>query len=417
MDIQREGAARRRLVRRIVITAVLVVGVAAITFGLSRLEPAAPTVERSTIWTATVMRGEMLRAVRGLGTLVPEEILLVTASTSGRVEAILVQPGAEVTADEVLLELSNPQLELEAVEAEYNVKAAEARQRDLKVTLESDRLNQEAEVARLESEFWQAKLASDRDQVLAKEGLLPDIDLQLSTSNAEQLAKRLQIEEQKSSIRGQSVEAQLGVQVAEIERLRALHSLKLRQVEELRVRAGADGVLQELELEIGQQVVTGAILARVAQPERLKAELKIPETQAKDVQIGQKVTVDTRNGEIPGRVSRIDPAVRAGTVLVDVSLDGELPQGARPDLSVDGTIEIERLDDVLYLSRPAFGQPNSLVGLFRVSPDGGEASRTQVRLGRSSVSTIEILEGLQVGEEVILSDMSNWDDQDRVRLE
>lgn len=417
MDIQREGAAKKRLIRRIITAAVVLIGVVAITIGLNRLEPAAPTVERSTIWTDKVQRGEMLRQVRGLGTLVPEEILFVTGTTVGRVEEILVQPGAEVNADDVLLVLSNPQLELEALEAEFNVKKAEANLRDLKVTLQSNQLNSEAELASLESQFQQAKLESDRDQVLAKEGLLPDIDLQISTSNAEQLDKRLEIERKKLSISADSVEAQLGVQQSEIDRLRALQALKQRQVEELRVRAGADGVLQELDLEIGQQVTAGTILAQVAQPERLKAELKIPETQAKDVVIGQRVSVDTRNGEIPGRVSRIDPAVREGTVLVDVSLEGDLPPGARPDLSVDGTIEIERLEDVLYLSRPAFGQPDSLVGLFRVSADGREATRTQVRLGRSSVNTIEILEGLQMGDEVILSDMSNWDDHDRVRIE
>lgn len=240
--------------------------------------------------------------------------------------------------------------------------------------------------------------------------------MRLSKTTAEELANRHRIEQQKLAIQGDSVQAQLAVQRAEIDRLRALHALKLRQVEELKVRAGAEGVLQELELEVGEQVTAGTILAKVVQPTRLKAELKIAETQAKDVQIGQIAAIDTRNGIIPGSVSRIDPAVREGTVTVDVKLEGALPQGARPDLSVDGTIEIERLDDVLYVGRPAFGQPDSLVGLFRLGAEGKEATRTQVRLGRSSVNTIEIVEGLQVGDQVILSDMSNWDACDRVQL-
>ena len=411
-----EGVRRARLIRRIITTVLVVLAVGATTVALSRLKPAAPTVEASTVWRDTVKRGEMLRNVRGLGTLVPEEILFIPAINEGRVERIVVLPGAQVTPDSVILVLSNPQLELDAVEAEYNVKAAEAQFQDLKVQLESEHLNQEAEVARLKSEFNQAKLQADRDRELAKEGLVPDIDLRLSTTKAEELDNRYRIETKKLDIRGESVEAQLAVQRAEIDRLQALYDLKRKQVEDLLIKAGAVGVLQELELDVGQQVAVGTILAKVAQPKRLKAELKIPETQAKDVQIGQVAQVDTRNGIIPGRVSRIDPAVREGTVLVDVKLEGPLPQGARPDLSVDGTIELERLEDVLYVGRPAFGQPESLVGLFRVNPDGEEALRVQVRLGRSSVNYIEIVEGLDVGDEVILSDMSNWEDYDRVRL-
>lgn len=394
----------------------VVLAIGATTVALSRLKPAAPTVEASTVWRDTVKRGEMLRNVRGLGTLVPEEILFIPAINEGRVERIVVLPGAQVTPNSVILVLSNPQLELEAVEAEYNVKAAEAQFQDLKVQLESEHLNQEAEVARLKSEFNQAKLQADRDRELAKEGLVPDIDLRLSTTKAEELDNRYRIETKKLDIKGESVKAQLAVQRAEIDRLQALYDLKRKQVEDLHIKAGAVGVLQELELDVGQQVAVGTILAKVAQPTRLKAELKIPETQAKDVQIGQVAQVDTRNGVIPGRVSRIDPAVREGTVLVDVKLEGPLPQGARPDLSVDGTIELERLEDVLYVGRPAFGQPESLVGLFRVNQDGEEALRVQVRLGRSSVNYIEIVEGLDVGDEVILSDMSNWEDYDRVRL-
>ncbi len=414
MDRPRKDAARKRWIRRIVTVTVLVSAVVGTTVGLSRLKPAAPIVEN--VWMDTVKRGPMLRQVRGLGTLVPEEILFIPAINEGRVERIFVRPGARVSADTVLLVLSNPELELAALEAEYQVKAAEARYQDLKVQLESQQLNQESEVARVESEYKQARLQADRDELLAKEGLIPEIDLKLSQTTAEELNKRQQIERKKLKIHADSIRAQLEVQQAEVERLRALHQLKTEQVNDLRVRAGADGVLQELELEVGERVTAGTILAKVAQPTRLKAELRIAETQAKDVQIGQTAQIDTRNGIIPGTVSRIDPAVREGTVLVDVKLQGALPAGARPDLSVDGTIELERLADVLYVGRPAFGQPDSVVGLFRLAPDGKEASRTQVRLGRSSVNTIEIVDGLEVGDRVILSDMSNWDQYDRVRL-
>jgi HlyD family secretion protein len=405
------------LIRRIITAVVLVVGIGATTFGLSRLKPAAPSVEESTVWMDTVKRGPMLRQVRGLGTLVPEEILFIPAENQGRVERIVIRPGAEVTPDSVLLVLSNPELQLEALEAKSQLHGAEARLEDLRVQLESQQLNQEADVARVESEHEQAKLEADRDELLAKEGLVPEIDLKLSQTSARESGKRLEIERKKLDIHGKAILAQLAVQEAEVERYRALHELKMQQVQDLHVRAGIRGVLQELELEVGEQVAPGTILAKVAQPENLKAELRIAETQAKDVQIGQIASIDTRNGVIPGVVSRIDPAVREGTVLVDVRLTGELPQGARPDLSVDGTIELERLDDVLYVGRPAFGQPESLIGLFRLTVDGKEAERTQVRLGRSSVNTIEIIEGLAVGDRVILSDMSNWDAYDRVRLD
>jgi HlyD family secretion protein len=417
MDIPRKSAARKRLIRRIVTGAILLVAIALTTVGLSRLKPAAPTVERSTVWMGTVERGPMLRQVRGLGTLVPEEILWIPAVNEGRVERILVRPGAQVRKDTVLLVLTNPELELAALDAEYQVKAAQAQYTDLKVQLQSQHLTQEAEVARVQSEFHQAKLKADRDELLAKEGLIPDIDLKLSTGTAEELANRDSIEKKRLAIQSESIEAQLAVQRAQVDKLKALSELKRSQVEALHVRAGADGVLQELPVEVGQRVPAGTILAKVAQPERLKAELKIAETQAKDIQIGQKAQIDTRNGVIPGSVSRIDPAVREGTVTVDVKLEGALPQGARPDLSVDGTIELERLNDVLYVGRPAFGQPESFVGLFRLGPDGKEATRVKVKLGRSSVNTIEIVEGLNVGDQVILSDMSAWDAHDRVRLD
>lgn len=416
MDVPRKGAARKRLIRRITVGSIVLAAVPLITVGLSRLKPAAPTVERSTVWPDTVKRGPMVREVRGLGTLVPEEILWIPAITDGRVERILVRPGAAVKADTVLLVLKNPELEQAALDAEYQVKAAEARYKDLRVQLESQRLTQQAEVAKIASEYHQAELKADRDKALAKEGLLPDLDLKISVNTAEELSSRHRIEEKRLLIQSDSVDAQLAVQRAEIDKLRALAELKRSQVGALHVRAGAGGVLQELPVQVGQQVTAGFILAKVVQPERLKAELKIPETQAKDVQIGQKALIDTRNGVIPARVSRIDPAVREGTVTVDAKLEGELPQGARPDLSVDGTIELEHLDDVVYVGRPAFGQPNSTISLFKLDKEGNGANRVQVKLGRASVNTIEVVEGLRPGDQVILSEMSTWDAYDRIRL-
>jgi HlyD family secretion protein len=416
MDIPRKDAARKRMIRRVLFGVVAVAAVAGISFGLSKLERAAPVVEKSTLWPDTVKRGPMLRQVRGLGTLVPEDILWIPAVTDGRVQRIFIRPGAPVRPDSVLMTLTNPELETQALDAEYQVKAAEARYVDLKVQLASQTLTQQAEVARIESEYQQARLQADRDAELHRQNLLADISLKLTQAIAEELAKRLAIENERLKIKKDSNDAQLAVQRAEIDKLQAMHRLKLSQVDALKVRSGASGVLQELPVQEGQQLTAGTILAKVVQPTKLKAELKIAETQAKDILIGQFAQIDTRNGIIPGRVSRIDPAAKEGTVTVDVHLDGQLPQGARPDLSVDGTVEIERLTDVLYVGRPAYGQPNSTVGMFRMGLDGKTASRVQVKLGRSSVNTIEVVEGLQVGDQVILSDMSAWDAVDRIRL-
>ncbi|MFN3323319.1 MAG: HlyD family secretion protein [Bryobacteraceae bacterium] len=415
MDVPRQGVARRKLIRRIVIAAVILTVVPLITVALARLKPAAPRVD-TPVWSDTVKRGPMTREVRGLGTLVPEDILFIQAANDGRVERIALRPGVPVKPPDVLLELSNPDMELAMVDLEWQIKAAEATYTDLKVKLETQRLDQEASTARVESEFVQATLKADRDRALAKEGLTPDLELKLSLAVAEELSKRLAIEKKRLDISAESVDAQLSAQRVQIEKLRAAYAVKKEQVEALKVRAGTHGVLQQLPVEVGERVSPGTLLAKVAQPWKLKADLKIPETQAKDVQIGQLATIDTRNGIIKGRVSRIDPAVLNGTVTVDVKLEGELPPGARPDLSVDGTIELERLDDVVYVGRPVFGQPNSVVGLFRVDPATKEAVRVQVRLGRSSVNTIEVVEGLNVGDQVVLSDMSAWDAHDRVRL-
>jgi HlyD family secretion protein len=373
-------------------------------------------VEKATVWPDTVKRGPMLIQVRGLGTLVPEEILWIPATTDGRVVRRFVLPGSPVTADTVVLELTNPELEQLALDAEWQLRAAQAQLNSLKAQLESQLLDQKAAAATVQSEYQQAKLNAEKDEELAKLGLGASLNVKLSKAKAEALTTRNSIEQQRLQVSSDSVKAQLDAQKARVEQLRALYELKRTQLDSLRVRAGAEGVLQELPVEVGQRVAAGTILAKVVQPTRLKAQLKIPETQAKDVQIGQVASIDTRNGIIPGSVMRVDPAVQNGTVTVDVKLEGALPKGARPDLSVDGTIEIERLRDVLYVGRPAFGQPNSTVGIFKLEAGGKEATRVQVKLGRSSVNTIEILSGLQVGDQVILSDMSAWDAFNRIRL-
>ncbi|MBZ5536340.1 MAG: efflux RND transporter periplasmic adaptor subunit [Acidobacteriia bacterium] len=416
MDIPRKSAARQRLIKRIIYITIAIILISATTVVLSRLKPAAPTVERATVWIDTVKRGPMLRQVRGLGTLVPEEIRWIPATTEGRVERRLIDPGTQVRPNSVLLELSNPTLVQVALDAEMQVKGAEARLADLRVTLQSQQLTQKAGAAQVEAEYKQAQLRADTDAELARQGLTADLNRQLSALAAEQLGNRNRIEKERLAISGDSIKAQLAVQQAEVERLRALADLKRQQVDQLHVRAGLEGVLQQVPVEIGQQVTAGTNLARVAEPRKLKAELKIAETQAKDVQIGQVASIDTRNGIISGHVVRIDPAVVAGTVTVDVKLEGALPDGARPDLSVEGTIELERLTDVVYVGRPVQGQAFSTVGLFKLVEDGKDAIRVPVKLGRSSVNTIEIVEGLQVGDQVILSDMSAQDRSDRIRL-
>lgn len=416
MDIPRKSAGRRRLVRRIIYAVVVLAAIPLISLSLARLKPAAPGVEWNTLWPDTVKRGPMLRQVRGLGTLVPEETLLIPAPNDGRVERILIRPGAPVKPDTILLELSNPELKVAEVDAEFNLKGAEAGYTDLRVQLQSKGLDQQSVAAQVGADYNQAKLKADRDKELAREGLVADLDMRISVEKAEELATRKQIEQKRLDITKEQVEAQLAAQRVKVEQLRAQYQLKRSQVENLKVQAGTGGVMQQLLVEVGQKVPIGMPLAKLAQPWKLKAELKIAETQAKDIALGQRVEIDTRNGIIPARVSRKDPSVQAGTVTVDAKLEGQLPQGAVPDLSVDGTIELERLDDVVYVGRPVFGQSQSVVQLFKVDPDGKGATKVQVKFGRSSVNTIEILEGLKVGDRVILSDMSAWDAYDRIRL-
>ena len=387
-----------------------------ITIVVSRLEPAAPTVERSTVWIDTVKRGEMIRQVRGAGTLVPEDVRWIPALTEGRVERIILRPGAQLQSDSVILELSNPELEREVLDAEWQVKAAEADFANLRVQLDSQLLNQQAEAARLQADYQEAKTRTDSDQELLRLGLTSDLIYRISKTRSDSLSTRVELEKKRLGIAAEATRAQLAAQQARVEQLRALFELRRRQYEALRVRAGMAGVLQEVPVQVGQQLALGANLARVADPTRLKAEVRIPATQARDIVLNQKAEIDTRNGVIPGHVIRIDPSVREGTVTVDVALDAELPRGARPDLNVDGTIELERLASVLYVGRPAFGQENSRVGLFKLVDGGSGAVRIQVQLGRSSVQNVEIVEGLQEGDQVILSDMSAWDANNRVRL-
>ncbi|MEZ5285239.1 MAG: HlyD family efflux transporter periplasmic adaptor subunit [Vicinamibacterales bacterium] len=418
MDIQRPASvARKKKVRQVALAVAGLIAVGLVSVVLARLKPAAPTVERATVWVDTVKRGAMLRQVRGLGTLVPvdEARRWIPAATQGRVERIVLRPGAEVTPDTVVLELSDPTAQQLLSDAEQQLKAAEADLASLDAQLQTERLNQRSIAATVEADFEQARLEKEVNEDLAKDGLVSSLVLKQSTVRADSLSTRNRLEQERVKVAEENIRAQLKAQQARIDQLRALHRLRADQVEQLRVRAGMTGVLEQVPVEVGQQVAPGTNLARVADPSRLKAELRIAETQARDLAIGQVAQVDTRNGIIPGKVIRIDPAAQNGTVTVDVQLEGDLPRGARPDLSVDGTVELERLDNVLYVGRPAFGQEQSTVGLFKLD-ETGEASRTQVQLGRSSVNTIEVVGGLAEGDQVVLSDMSAWDQFDRVRL-
>lgn len=417
MDIQRPASvARARRNRRIIWAVVGVVALSTVTYLLSRLKPAAPSVERATVWVDTVKRGPMVRNVRGLGTLVPEDIRWIPAATAGRVERVLVRPGAVVTPDTIVLELSNPSEAQALEEVEAQMRASGAELIALRARIQNELVSQQATTVTIESEHRQALLQAKADAELAKDGLRSNLETQLSAMRAEALGSRAAAEQKRLAQMTNSVDAQLAVQQAAVERYRTLAVLKRSQVNQLKVRAGIAGVLQLVPVEVGQQVAPGTNLARVADPSRLKAELKIPETQAKDVQIGLVASIDTRNGIVAGRVTRIDPAVQGGTVTVDVALEGELPRGARPDLSVDGTIELERLANVLYVGRPALGQEQSVISLFRLGPDGVTADRVKVTLGRMAVNTVEIRDGLKEGDDVVLSDTSQWDAFDRIRL-
>ncbi len=416
MDIARPDMKRKKIRRLIIYVVVALVSIPLVTYALHSLKPAAPSVDKATVWTDTVKRGPMLREVRGLGTLVPVTIRLIPAVTDGQVVERYLLAGTPVKAETVILQLSNPELQQTALDAEYQLKGAEAGYNNLKAQLQNQLMDQKAKAAGVRSQFHQAQIQEETNAELFKLGLISDVIMRTTKVAAEELDKQNDIAEKQVDTFANSIDAQLAVQQAKVDEQRALADLKKQQVEQLRVRPGIDGVLQELDVEVGQKVTQGTVLARVAQPTHLKAQLKIAETQAKDVQIGQKASIDTHNGIISGHVTRIDPAVVNGTVTVDTSLEGALPSGVRPDLSVEGTIEIERLADVLYVGRPVHGEADSTVGLFKVSADGSEASRVQVTLGRTSVNTVEIKKGLQIGDTVILSDMSAWDNFDRIQL-
>ena len=416
MDIQRPSNARAKKIRRIAYGTIAVMLLGGVTYALSKLKPAAPTVDKGTVWAESVKRGDMLREVHGLGTLVPEDIRWIPAQTDSRVDHWVLRPGATVKPDSIIMELDDPTLRRDTLDAEYQLRGAEADLSSLKVQVDSDLMNQKSSEASVRSDYEQAKIQHDRDFKLMKEGLGTEIDEQLSRVKEQQLNIRLQLETDRTKVATDAGFAKIAAQQAKVDEMKALYALKESQLQALHVRAGINGVLQLVPVDEGQHVTPGTNLARVADPNKLKAEIKIAETQAKDVVIGQKATIDTRNGIVDGHVTRIDPSVVNGTVTVDVAMDGPKPPGARPDLSVDGTITIENLKNVLYVGRPVHGQSDSTVGLFKLVDDGNEAVRVNVKLGRSSVNTIEVLDGLKVGDQVILSDMSAWDSFDRIKL-
>jgi len=414
VDIPRKPRNTRK--RNLIVGGCVVVAVVAITLALSRLRSAAPVVDRSGLWTDTVKRGPMLREVKGPGTLVPEQIRLITADTAGRVERIPLRPGAKVEPGTILMELSNPDVMLQALDAERQLAQAEADLINLRATTDGNTLVTKSGLATLEAQTADAERRAKADQKLAHDGVISDVDARQQLEHATELRDRLELEKKRLGVVAGSGKEQVAAQRAQIDRLRAVVAFRRKQVDSMKVRSVDKGVLSELPLELGQWVVPGQLLAKVVQPERLKAVLRIPETQARDLALHLPATIDTRNGIVKGQVSRISPAANQGSVEVDVSLPAELPRGARPDLTVEGTIEIERLANVLYVGRPAGAQPNGQVELFKLVNGGDEAHRVKVKLGRSSVSTVEVLEGLAEGDAVILSDMSQWDTTDRVRL-
>jgi HlyD family secretion protein len=417
MDIQRPSNARTKKIKRIVYVITAVVVIAGVTLGLSRLKPAAPSVDRGTVWTDTVKRGPMLREVRGLGTLVPLDIRWIPAQTAARVDKIINRPGPHIlTPDTIIVEMSDPSLQRDLLDAEFALKASESDLANTKVQVQSEFMNQKATEATVRGDYEQSKLQHEVDAKLHQEGIGAEVTEKLSKVKEEQLQIRVGLEGDRTRIAVDSGAARVQAAQSRVDQAKATYALRRSQAEALRVRMGMTGVLQLLPVDVGQNVAVGANLARVADPTKLKAEIKIAETQAKDIAYGQNATIDTRNGIVKGHVIRIDPSVVNGTVTVDVGIDDPLPVGARPDLSVDGTIELENLKDVLYVGRPVHGQSDSTISLFKVTNDDSDGMRTTVKLGRSSVNTVEILQGLQVGDKVILSDMSQWDNVDRIRL-
>ena len=419
MDIARPEFKERKRRRQIATAAVVVVVVAALTIVVYRLRPAAPTVERGTVWTDSVKRGSMLRQVRGIGSLVPsqESVLQIPAETEATIIRIRMLPGSLVNADSILVEMSDPQVEQAAVDAHLQWKAAEAEYQSQRMKLESDLMNQKAGAATVKADYNTTQLQSQTDKALYDLGVISGLAYKASKSKADELTIRNGLEDQRLESTQKAIDAQLAQLQAKVDQMRVLAELKQKQLDALKVRAKIEGVLVELPLHVGQHVTPGTMLAKVVQPNHLMAELKVAETQARDVQIGEPASVDTHNGVIAGTVMRVDPGVQNGTVTVDVKLVGDLPKGARPDLSVDGTIDLERLDNVLYVGRPAFGQENSTISLFKLDGDGRDATRVPVKVGRASVNSIQVIEGLHEGDTVVLSDMSRWDNTDRIRLQ
>ena len=419
MDIARPEFKTQKRRRQMIVGATVLMAVVAVTIGVSRLKPAAPTVERGTVWTDTVKRGPMVRQVRGIGSLVPtqESVRQIPAETEATVVRIRVLPGSQVEADTILLEMINSQTEQAAVDAQLQLKAAQAEYQSLRVRLESDLMNQKAGAATVNADHNQAQRQAETDKALYELGVISKLAYKGSKGKANELTTKNDLKTQKLTANQKAIESQMAQQQAKVEQMRVLAQLKQKQLDALKVRDGIKGVLVDLPLQVGQHVLPGIMLAKVVEPDHLMATIKIAETQARDVQIGQPASVDTHNGVVAGTVMRVDPAVQNGTVTVDLKLTGELPKGARPDLSVDGTVDLERLDNVLYVGRPAFGQESSTISLFKLFPDGQEALRVPVKVGRASVNSIQVIEGLHEGDTVILSDMSRWDNTDRIRLD
>ena len=418
MDISRPDIKKKKMRRQVILVGCGVVALAVVAFFVTRLKPAAPEVDRATVWTDTVKRGPLLRQVRGPGTLVPREdkIRLIPAETAATVVRIRVLPGAKVEPNTVLLDLVDPQLQQELLDAQLQLKGAEADYINTRAKVQSDLMDQKAAGATVGADYSQAQLQARTDKSLYELGVISGLTYSASKGKADELTTRNDLEKQRLTLNEKAIETQLAVQTTKVEQAKALLALKQKQQDALSVRAGISGVLVELDHQVGEHVDVGTTLAKVVQPDQLKASLKIAETQARDIQIGQPAEIDTHNGVIDGKVMRIDPGVLNGTVTVDVELAGALPLGARPDLSVDGTIDLDRMADVLFVGRPAFGNENSTISLFKLGPDGKTAVRVPVKVGRASVNSIQVMEGLQDGDAVILSDMSRWDNTDRIRL-
>jgi HlyD family secretion protein len=419
MDISRPDIKKKKVRQQWIVGACALVVLAVVAFFVTRLKPAAPEVDRATVWTDAVKRGPLLRQVRGPGTLIPREdkIRLIPAETEATVVRIRVLPGAKVEPDTILLDLVDPQLQQELLDAQLQLKGAEADYINTRAKVQSDLMDQKAIGATVTADYTQAKLQAQTDKSLYDLGVVSGLTYSASKGKADELTTRNDLEKQRVILNEKAIETQLAVQQTKVDQAKALLALKQKQQDALSVRAGISGVLVELDHQVGEHVDTGTTLAKVVQPDQLKASLKIAETQARDIQIGQPAEIDTHNGVIDGKVMRIDPGVLNGTVTVDVELAGALPLGARPDLSVDGTIDLDRMTDVLFVGRPAFGNENSTISLFKLGPDGKTAVRVPVKVGRASVNSIQVLEGLQQGDTVILSDMSRWDNTDRIRLE